>query len=64
MSKETPRLKSCFILFSMVFLDAIASVGLHMSVCLSVSGFDDGISVMEILLVNGAMMNIMPNERT
>ena len=46
------------------FLDAIASVGLHMSVRLSVSGFDDCISVMEILLVNGAMMNIMPNERT
>ena len=52
----------------LIYLDAIASVGLHMSVCLSVTGFDDRISVMEFLLLNDGhddqSEDIITNQRT
>ena len=46
-------------LFSLIFLDAIASVGLHMSVCLSVSlfDFDDGTSVSKGIAAYGAILS-------
>ena len=54
-------------LYGSQFLDAIASVGLHMSVCLSVTGFYDRISVMEFLLLNDGQSDqsedMMTNQR-